>query len=408
MFRYLLIFFTLLAVSSCTPQISNFLASETDIIRLPEPATPYKSPCNVALNYFPDSNYLDHTPIKYVKVNLHYMSPKEIPDGFSEEKARKWIRSMYFGAQEALMNNVPSRLPENNDIAILPIPHRYVLTGRPNDPDDDGIYFHYDTECCYSVKKGKNSTLYSRHMFDRFGVQKDTVLNIFLSPHHPDSVKSKKYGASLGGVALKNFIKMMWNFGDFSLKPWEAAGTINHEVGHIYGLVHAWAYNDGCEDTPKHSIKIKSNNVMDYNSSMRAWTPCQIGKTQLRMASTRSLSRNFLVDNWCRLRDEKSITITDSVEWKCKKDLEGNLTIKRGGTLKIWCRVSMPPNSKILIEPGGKLIIDHRARLHQACGETWQGIEIMKLGKEKGEVEVIGKGKIEDTINDNIINPKKN
>ena len=199
----------------------------------------------------------------------------------------------------------------------------------------------------------------------------------------------------------------MWTFGDFDLKPWKAAGLFNHEVGHLYGLVHAWGYNDGCDDTPKHSLDIKSNNIMDYNSNMRAWTPCQIGKSQARMATSNSLSRKFLIDNWCRLNVDKSISITDSIEWNCKKDLEGNLTIKKGGVLKIWCRLSIPPKGKITVEPGGKLIVGRYAKIHQSCGEKWNGIEIVKFGDEQGIVEVVGEGKIEDTIHGVFENQKR-
>ncbi len=388
----------------CTPKISSFYAADEDIQKIPKERGTYKSPCYDPLNYAPDTAHLEHTPMKYINLNLHYILPDELPEGFSEEKATKMIRSMYFGAQEALMKNSPSLLPKGNDIPALPIRHRYVLKGRENDPNDDGIYFHYDSECCYSVKKGKNSTLYKRDMFEMYGIQKDTVLNIFLTSHHPDSLKSKTYGAFLSGVALKNFIKMMWNFEKEDLKPWEAAGTFNHEVGHIYGLVHAWGYNDGCDDTPKHSLEIKSNNIMDYNSPQRAWTPCQIGKSQMRMATITSAARKFLVENWCKLNLSKSITITDSIEWKGHKDLEGNLLIKEGGVLKVWCRTSIPPKGKIVIEPGGKLVVGPHAKIHQSCGQKWKGIEIIKKGKQKGEVIIIGEGKIEDVMGGGSLN----
>lgn len=135
---------------------------------------------------------------------------------------------------------------------------------------------------------------------------------------------------------------------------------------------------------------------MDYNSTNRAWTPCQIGKSQMKMATLNSIARGFLVDKWCRLNANSAITITDSIEWKGHKDLEGNLIIKNGGLLKLWCRTSIPPKGKIIIEPGGKLVVGPHAKIHQSCGQKWKGIEIIKVGKQKGEVEIIGEGKIED------------
>ncbi|MBK7869668.1 MAG: hypothetical protein IPJ74_02790 [Saprospiraceae bacterium] len=185
----------------------------------------------------------------------------------------------------------------------------------------------------------------------------------------------------------------------------------NHEIGHIFGLAHTWAYNDGCDDTPQHPQNCwvqtseppcdtaASNNLMDYNAYQNAWTPCQIGKIQYRMAQEHSPQRNFLQPNWCTLHDEAHIFIRDTVEWRGAKDLEGHLTIESGGSLKINCRVSLPAYAKITVKPGGTLILDENARLHNACGDRWEGIEIQEQGKIKGQVIFIGEPKMENIVN---------
>lgn len=45
----------------------------------------------------------------------------------------------------------------------------------------------------------------------------------------------------------------------------------------------------------------------------------------------------------------------------------------------------MPPGSNIKVHPGGKLILEN-CTLHNDCGATWKGIEVLKKGKSVGGV----------------------
>jgi hypothetical protein len=359
-------------------------------IRAPGPCQDYNA-------YLPDTNHLDHRPVKYVRVNFHWMQPLDAVVDFPEEKVREFSKGLIKAANYALEHNKPMWLPHNNDTPTLPIGFQYVLTPHPDDPTDDGIYFHFDDQQYFYVAKGKDRNLYDREVINKYGTQLDTVLNIFFMPHHPDSIRSKSYAAVGTGVALSNAIKLAGvNFnGDF----WAYRGVFNHEVGHIYGLSHTWAYNDGCDDTPRHKQNCwnrsqpgcdttTSNNVMDYNAMQLAWTPCQIGKVQQRMADERANARQLLVPTWCRLDAAKTIVINDTVSWAGARDLEGNLYIAAGGQLHVQCRLSLPPNGKISIEPGGTLILDD-ARLHNACEQEWQGIEILERDGIKGKVQIV-------------------
>lgn len=75
---------------------------------------------------------------------------------------------------------------------------------------------------------------------------------------------------------------------------------MNHEIGHIFSLIHTWNSIDGCDDTPRGPVingvesqcfnwssdpnnacnnwSNVSNNVMDYNNWQSSYTPCQIGR----------------------------------------------------------------------------------------------------------------------------------
>ena len=411
--QILILFGIFIIVQSCTPKLERWYFDPAEAELLPESyekpvgySNSRRGPCYDPANYTPDTNYLDHTPIKYIRLNFHWVNSSDSSKNYVGKKAIKFTKGLMRATNYDLTNNHPMWLPHNNETPCLPIQYRYILQGDPNTPGDDGIYFHFDDELCYYVHKGKNRNLTNKTIINKYAVNSDSVLNIFVMPHHPDSVASPTYLAAGVGVALGNAIKvagMFENKGDF----WAYRGVINHEVGHIYGLSHTWGYNDGCEDTPKHKNNcwnrnqrpgcdtLTSNNVMDYNAMQHAWTPCQIGKVHLRMSRETTRPRKFLAPNWCTLDEEKHIIIQDSIDWNCMKDLEGHLTIASGGTLTMRCRTSLPKDAKITVHPGGTLILDG-ARLHNACGDTWQGIELQKMGKEKGKVIYIGDASIEN------------
>ncbi len=375
-----------------------------------KPKSLRRNPCNDPLNYIPDTNYLNHTPMKYIRLNFHFMNSSDSAHNFYGQAAKEYAEGLMHATQHSLKKNKKMHLPEGNTTPALPLRYRYVLSPKPGDPEDDGIYCHFDDELCFYVHKGKNRNIFDRRMIRKYGVQLDTVLNIFIMPHHPDSLDSPTYSKGGVGVALGNSMKAAGMFANYETKNkfWLYRSVFNHEVGHIYGLSHAWHRNDGCDDTPSHpncwsqtdkapcNTKT-SNNLMDYNVYQHAWTPCQIGKMQYSMAREKTKQRKLMLPKWCELDEDKHIYIRDSIQWPCMKDLEGHLTIESGGALKIKCRVSIPKDGKITIKPGGKLILDN-CRLHNACGDQWSGIEVQQAGKLKGEVIYIGKPVIEDVI----------
>ncbi len=390
--------------------------TQSDALVLAEPLQEQSSPgrfvrssCYDPLAYTPDPRHPEHTPIKYVRVNFHWMNNKERSINYDGEKAVAFTYELLRVINDDLANNKKMFLPPGNDTPVLPTRYRFALTPRSNDPSDTGIYFHYDEATSYYVHKGKNANLHKRDVFDRYGIQMDTVLNIFIMPHHPDSVASETYNAYAVGVALGNGVKAAGMFENAGV-PENYKGIFNHEIGHIFGLGHAWTLSDGCDDTPRHNNNCwvrtaeppcdtaASNNLMDYNAYQHAWTPCQIGKIHYRMAQEHAPQRRFLQPNWCSLRDEAHIHIRDTVEWRGAKDLEGHLTIEPGGELTIQCRVSLPANARITVKPGGILRLGKDARLHNACGNRWQGIEIQEQGKRRGEVIFMGEPKVEDVV----------
>ncbi|MGB1218075.1 MAG: hypothetical protein ACPG5P_09370, partial [Saprospiraceae bacterium] len=156
---------------------------------------------------------------------------------------------------------------------------------------------------------------------------------------------------------------------------------------------NCWNYSSGkCE-------KEVSNNIMDYNLFRNAWTPCQIGIVHRNMTLQNQRQRKMLVKDWCVLDENKSISISSNEDWNREVDLFGHLTIETGATLSVGCRVSLPKDARILIRPGGTLVLEEAAFLHNDCGELWDGIVVEREGKLKGIVKYYGKPRILDSKN---------
>jgi hypothetical protein len=413
---------------SCNKMVKKEYLSVLSV--LPSSFEDRKSTCRDQLSYIPDLDHIDHTPIKYLRVNFHVMCNAKGEGNFNEKNGRIFIDEVMTSANEKLGRNGKMNLPPGNETPVVPMRYRFMLTGRPAQPEDDGIYFHNDEELYAMIGAGKQSNHYDKTVFKKYGIQKDTVLNIFIMTHHVDSIGSETYVANSKGIGFPNFLKVTHWYqsvrdttlvnGKFSTntQKWYAVKLLHHEIGHTLGLRHSWRGNDGCDDTPNHSNcwnKTKgkapcdewwSNNIMDYNTHNSAWSPCQIGIIHRNFSDKKKPVRKLLQPLWCALDEAKTIIIKEEVEWIGAKDLEGHLIIEDGASLTIRCRISLPKNAKIIIHPAGKLILDG-ATLENDCGDTWKGIEIWSNKENKGTVELFNDAKILHLENEIVISQEK-
>lgn len=362
--------------------------------------------CNDALAYAPDTAYLNHRPMRYIRVNVHFMNSEDSSKNYWGEEATTFAKNIIGNVNSDLSKNAKMNLPLGNDTPVLPPRYRLRLTRQKGVPNDTGVYCHFDDELYYHIHKGKNRNLHKREVIEKYAIQKDSVVNIFIMPHHPDSIRSKTYSGGRGGVALGTNIKLTGIY-EGGKEFWHYRQVLNHEIGHVFGLQHTWNGRDGCDDTPKHNNcwnrtknggacdSLVSNNVMDYNAWQLALTPCQIGRVHRSMSKLNSRPRNMLEPTWCILKEAQNVTILDSVSWNGAHDLEGHLIIENGGVLQVNCRISMPPNAEIIIAPGGMLVLNN-AHLHNACGLNWKGIVIEEKGNQKGQLILKGKTKLEN------------
>lgn len=369
----------------------------------------YKT-CGTWAAYVPDTLHPEFTPFRQVRINIHVMLDSKGQNNFPDNSiGRQWIKDMITNANARLDKNTKMNLPKGNTTPVLRIPFHYVLTGRPGDPRDDGIYFHRDDSLFFMNKKAKNLTsVYDNRQYQVYGIQKDTVINVFLMEHHPDSVRSKTYRPSNDGIGMGPWAKIvgcyniwktptvMKNGDTLRYSPWDAAALFNHELGHCLGLQHTWNTDDGCDDTPKNpgcwnvneppGCTDVSNNVMDYNAWKISYTPCQIGKINKNFYDDK-VTRKYLVPEWCTFNESKTVTIESgtSAEWNGSMDVLGNLVVSNNAVLTIHCTTSLPPGGKVILYPKSTLILDG-AILTSRCASPFEGIEIISNKKSSPKI----------------------
>ncbi len=400
---YLLLVLGILSISQCSPklsyhQISNRqtleqFASESNVSKK------FKA-CADPLSYAPYDHLLH--PTRTIRINVHFMNSRSKEHNFNGEDGKKYMKNLINVANDKLSRNPKMNLPIGNNTDNLSPQYKYKLW--PIDGENDGYMYHYDDELCFFVNKGRNKNNYNRDVINKYAIGTDSILNIFVMPHHPDSL-AKGYKASSTGIALGTSLKLA-GLCENREKPWKYSTLLNHEVGHIFGLRHSWYKNDGCDDTPVHpncwqpndTEKCKdpvSNNMMDYNNSQMAITPCQLGKIHKTFAGINNELRGLVVPDWCQLDKSEVIRINNNDVWSGALDLSYNVIVSSGSSLEIKCRVSMPKGSSITVEPGAKLILDH-CKLHNDCGDEWDGIKIIHSKQDSAYVEYHGDVLIEN------------
>ena len=95
----------------------------------------------------------------------------------------------------------------------------------------------------------------------------------------------------------------------------------------------------------------------------------------------------------------KDANVFDAKSLMSEYSIGGIPVIDKNGVLILKCRLSMPNQSRIIIKPGGKLIING-AEIHNACDDTWKGIEVITKGKKSGKIILINEPRIRDLEGD--------
>ncbi|MDD2636704.1 MAG: T9SS type A sorting domain-containing protein [Bacteroidales bacterium] len=118
------------------------------------------------------------------------------------------------------------------------------------------------------------------------------------------------------------------------------------------------------------------------------------------------LQHNITISNPVSTQTSYSNTVINQtqVTWNSDALLGGTITINPSCTLTITSSIYCFPNSKIIVEPGGKLVIDG-GTITKLCGTLWNGILVVgnknqrQLAQYQGTVETKNGARIEYSKN---------
>ncbi|HMN05897.1 MAG TPA: hypothetical protein PKD45_09230 [Flavobacteriales bacterium] len=160
-----------------------------------------------------------------------------------------------------------------------------------------------------------------------------------------------------------------------------------HEIGHCLGFYHSFqsctslpdiqcphstAWCAPTSSSPPNGTPTPCyNNMMGYSTDKISLTPKQIGHLNQMLRGTwraqylTACERDVLMDK----------VISSDQTWDYATVLGGDVYIESGATLTIRCKVNMPTGGRIIVKPGGRLVLDGGYITNSCCSNFWQGIE---------------------------------
>ncbi|MEI6577615.1 MAG: T9SS type A sorting domain-containing protein [Bacteroidota bacterium] len=337
------------------------------------------------------SNYstlgeISNFPIKTIRIDFHVIQDQNANNNIPSTQEALFIDIV------SKMNNIFSNLehpailnPQPPTYYSTQIPDcrvRFVVSGGTN---NNGVYFHQSAD----YWDGHNLNL-SGFLADSYNYclstlqpfQKDSVMH-YIIYGSTGLLLGGLSGCSGGDVQIKGmYDTYLAHINDLNLVADICARYFLHEFGHHCMLKEPYfdlQNGNPCEIKDAGS----SNNIMDdWPSTKSALTPCQIGLMHW-VLSKKYYSECCPIDvdgfivKGCQYEPQSSITLNDGLNhtWFSEQRMTGDLIITSNSTLTLKCKLKMPPNSKIIIDPHAKLIVDG-GTITSSCTDAWEGIEV--------------------------------
>ncbi|WP_124636552.1 zinc-dependent metalloprotease [Taibaiella sp. KBW10] len=253
---------------------------------------------------------------------------------------------------------------------------------------------------------------YHTFLSTNYGTQKnDSILNVLLIEHELNGTAatsgingwtsggnnfglSDAFQAGVGYIALSGP----------KINSWGAYATFIHELGHMFGLWHLYDYNAGqseCErvgtgssdwlsdifpsglcvinspwacDPTTDLAPINANSCSDnfMGRGNRYLSPMQLGRMH-RSAYLGSMSRYIYPT---QAHNATPWQVSSDQVWDFGIRMYQDIIVKAGKTLTITCEVQMPPDGRITVEKGAKLVLDGGTITSYHAKTGWHGIQL--------------------------------
>lgn len=141
---------------------------------------------------------------------------------------------------------------------------------------------------------------------------------------------------------------------------------------------------------------------MDYTALREALTPCQLGRMHANFTNPNSPQRKYTQPNWCNQNPNETVTIYagDTLRLNRFVDMPRDIVIAKNGCLILQnAHLNMPPNSKILVQPGGTLLLYGSTITCLCPNQTWRGIEVKNGIFKKAKLRILKPATLKNIAN---------
>lgn len=381
---------TIAFLMACILLNAQYVCHEPDVIiqRSTDPcerAIPYDwiDSGLLAKNFIPN----DSTPIITIPVNINvwrnddgtgncWLDTPEWKD--SLQKAFFWLNYIYSHNEPYLLNIPNTQFIEDTRV-------RFVI---------DTIYYYNN-----SVMAHKCSTYdFTNYLIANYPER----LNRF-NYHLSMDTMANYSGCSNGYNALYPAIVSVKQITNHPPGLYAFGLHMAHEFGHNFGLKHPYdsedtviahpeflwdvfgtetqpwcnlpptqvCYHDwGWECNPEDTTNTCTNNIMGGTQLSRHFSALQCGR--IHRALQVSTLRNYAYSE----NSSSVVHIEKDQKINYHRRLFHSIAIDSGVTLTVSCRLEMSPSTRIIVLPGGKLVVNNGTITSASPDEMWQGIEI--------------------------------
>ena len=339
-------------------------------------------------------NALHNQPIKTINVNINILQKDDGSGNFQDnEDTRIRFRQIFAWINQFYSSGAPSdpigwveELPSYDSRIRFSI----------GEEGSERIYFYKNTDYW---NHSNSSSVYS--YVSRVYPERMNAINVYVFGNPMDTIRNASATLPTENFDFNQYVKCyFWQ----PISDYAIANLLGHEFGHSLDLLHTYHARTApaiCNTNHDEFIRDVfmldtitqecncphyavwgadayavngdgiTNNLMGGNSEQKYTSPLQVGMMH------RSLSLTSVRKYVTCEKSDIALVITNNEFWNLNIKLYQDLIIESGATLTISDNVIMLPDAKIIIKPGGKLIVDG-ATITTDIYETrkWQGIQV--------------------------------